>query len=275
MFQRQSHWLLSVVVVAVGAIGLGPTSARAQQTTFTPAATQVTPGVLGYRQLIEYDLYSDFEDYTAASAFSYGLTSASTIDLFVPVRYRTSEDRGDDFGLDDLYIGGRYRIYTHNFGPLDTLRVALRSRLYVPTGDDAFSSDSFDPQIGAAMTYIKDRHGLNLATCWRFNSGDDRTGVRRFGSGSDDAGQIFGSYAYRIQPAAFTAETSGGAWYVTAETETRYETNGDAELLLGGGLLYEGADIAFELGVRGPVWADVDNRSELELSVAAGVRLLF
>ena len=255
------------------ALLLVATPALAQQATFTPAATQPSAGVLSVRPLLAYDAFEGFDDLTATTDLAYGLTPSLAVGAIVPVRYRSD----GTFGPADVGVGAKLRVFRNDFGPLDTARAAVLAGVSLPVGDDAFSSDSFDPYLGGAFTLVTGRHGLGLAGTWRFNSGgEDGLGSdRRFGVGPDDAGEALGNYLFRLSPAEFGQATSGGAWYATIEAAGRYEADGSFEALVGPGLLYEGRDVAFELGVRVPAWSDLDGRAELEVSVVAGVRLLF
>ena len=54
-----------------------------------------------------------------------------------------------------------------------------------------------------------------------------------------------------------------------------YETNGDNEVLISPGILYEAVSWAFEASVQLPLARDLDHRPETDFSVLFGVRLLF
>jgi hypothetical protein len=258
------------------AVFVCPSVASAQQATFLPSATQPSTGVVSWRQLVEFKAFDGFDDTSAITQLSVGLTSEIALGLNVPVRYR-DDNLGDVLGLGDPKLSLKTRIYRNDFGPIDTSRVALITGVSLPAGDDEYTSGSFDPTIGLAWTYIEGRNGFGAAGSWRFNFGDDdeRRFIRRFGNGPDDAGQFAGNYVFRLTPATFGKGSSDGAWYFTAETGVEYETSGNAMLWLAPGILFEGRDAGFELAAHVPVASDVTNRSEEQWAVVAGFRLLF
>jgi len=79
------------------------------------------------------------------------------------------------------------------------------------------------------------------------------------------------AYLYRVTPAEFTAETDG-AWYALCELNGLYETNGDAELFVSPGLMYEAARWTLELSVQVPVWQSLDHRPAAEYLLSVGLR---
>ncbi len=246
--------------------------AAAQQALFTDAATQPSQNVFLLRQLIRYDqLEGGIDDLTYSASLFYGLTPEVSFSLRVPVRYRDGEDIDGAFGLDDVHAMAKWRVWKNDFGPLDTARLAVFGGASLPVGKDEFTSDSIDPMIGSVFTLIRGRHGINTAATWRFNSGDED--ALRFGSGPDDALRLDANYVFRIAPAEFNADNSGGGWYGFVELNSEYETNGDRSLFVAPGIMYEGSDVSFEAAIRVPAWNDVDHRPEEELAVSVGVRI--
>jgi hypothetical protein len=143
----------------------------------------------------------------------------------------------------------------------------------VPTSTAGFGSRSFDPQVGVTAMGIFGRHGLVQSLAWRFTTasaeepllpGDTTADVFSFGT----------AYLYRIAPEEFTVEHRG-AWYVTAEAVGTAETNGDVELMLMPGILYEGPRLVFELTVGVPIVQDLRHRPEASFTASIGVRILF
>ena len=256
--------------------------AAAQQAMFTDAATQPSSGVFLIRTVGMYERFEDdndlgldrqIDDYTLRTTLFYGVTREFALNLVQPVRERAGDDAA--FGFDDTMLMAKYRFYTNDFGPIDTARFSLIGGASVPTGVDAFTSDSVDPMLGGVFTLITGRHGFNADALYRFNSGDEDDAYVRPGSGPYDALRLDANYLYRLYPSQFNAANSGGSYYAFAEANGMYETSGDTEVLLAGGLMYEGSDIALEFGVRLPVYSEVDERPEERLGIGFGVRLLF
>jgi hypothetical protein len=156
---------------------------------------------------------------------------------------------------------------------IDTARFSVIAAVETPTGDDAFSSDSFDPVVGGVFTYIKGRHGFDAALRWEFNTGETPQPVRG-GMGSANVLFYDAAYLFRVSPAAFGAGPNA-ALYAIIEANGLYETNGDNEVLLSPGIMYEARNFASELSVQLPVWQEIESRPKTEFTVTAGLRWLF
>lgn len=210
-----------------------------------------------------------------------GLASDLSVEANLPI-YQSFFDRPApgqaDFdrratGLGDLDLTLKLRILQEDLGPVDTVRVSIYGGTEVPTSTAGFGSRSFDPQVGVTAMGIFGRHGIVQNLAWRFTTasaeepllpGDTTADVFSFGT----------AYLYRIAPEEFTVEHRG-AWYVTAEAIGTAETNGDVELMLMPGILYEGPRLVFELTVGVPIVQDLRHRPEASFTASIGVRILF
>jgi hypothetical protein len=252
----------------------------------------------------------EVKEYIASTELTYGLTGRLALTAYVPVIWQSVDSSladttggggggggggghdghggfpiptdptaslphalGSDFGLDDITIGFKWRVYKHDFGPIDTVRIAVLGALELPTGEDAFSSDSVDPIIGAAATYIHGRHGANASLQWKFNTGEHLYPVRG-GMGADDALFYNASWLFRILPDHYEATTKSATYFIL-ELNGIYETNGDDEILISPGIMYEHKHLAIELGVQLPIYQEMDHRPKTDFAVVAGIRLLF
>ena len=180
---------------------------------------------------------------------------------------------GSDFGLDDITVGFKWRLYEKDLGPIDTLRFALLGAVETPTGEDAYSSDSWDPIIGGVISYIQGRNGFNASLQWKFNTGEHPINLHA-GMGEDDTLFYNASYLFRVLPERYGAH-SKPATYRVFEGNGVYETNGDNELLFSPGIMYETRDMAFEFGVQIPAYQEIENRPKTNLTLTAGVRFFF
>jgi hypothetical protein len=79
------------------------------------------------------------------------------------------------------------------------------------------------------------------------------------------------AYLYRLFPAEFTLDSTGGL-YLVGELNTVYETNADVEMFLSPGIMWETARWVIEASVQLPVWTDIDFRGETEYVFFVGVR---
>lgn len=257
-----------------------------QEAMYTQAATMPSPGAYILREQIHFFRYGQNpvtgekqeDKYELSSALNIGLARALAVNIEVPMALkRTESAAGDtdwDKGVEDLDIMFKYRVHMENTGGVDTQRIAILGGASVASGDDRdFSSQSVNPKLGAVFTQVWGRHGFNQDLIYTFNTGGT-AGKNDGGNGPDDALAFDTAYLYRIYPSAYTSE-SEGAWYVTAEVNGLYETNGDVELRWSPGLMYEGRQFGFEVMAQFPLWNELDERAELDVALGVGVRLLF
>lgn len=254
--------------------------ALAQEAMYTAAATMASPHTIILREQVHlWRLGSDpvrgtdsTEVFEAETSIQYGLARGWSGTLDVPITQTnelTPGGESSDTGIDEVAATFKYRFYQHDSGGVDTIRAAAMFGSHLGLRD----SGRIDPHAGVVLTMVRGRYGFNQELGARLNTGGDEI-VNHGGEGPAEALVFNTSALYRIVPAAFTAE-SKGAWYVTGEVNGLYETNGDVELRWSPGLMYEGRDFAFELMAQLPLWADVDERAELDWGVGFGFRFLY
>lgn len=157
------------------------------------------------------------------------------------------------------------RFWKDHVNAMDTQRLALLAGCELRSGDFPFTNDAYNPILGLAYTQISDRHGVNAATVWNFTTDGTDDGAWPGMSNAD----LFCwnlAYLYRVDPVEYTADTEG-AWYALCEPNGLYETNGDAELFIAPGLMYEAARWTLKLSVQVPVWQALDYRPAAEYSL--------
>jgi hypothetical protein len=179
----------------------------------------------------------------------------------------------DVMGVGDATVLAKWRIWQADSSPLDTARLSLLGGAEIRTGDDPFTNDAYNPVIGLAYTQVFGRHGINVNPSWTFTTGgaSDPTYA---GMSTADLLRYNLAYLYRLFPAEYSADTHG-ALYATVELNGTYETNGDNELLISPGLMYEASRFALELAVQAPLWQDVAHRADTRYAIVAGVRWTF
>ncbi|MCA9282745.1 MAG: transporter [Phycisphaeraceae bacterium] len=280
------HSVLLVAVAALAAVFMPVREARAQAPIVSQAATQPAKGRLSIREqfmLMRMDNDPSGEDREVRQTMlhtiiDYGLTGNQSLSLRLPVIFRRINDddqhgRFHEDGIGDLTAIWKYRLWQHDTGPIGTKRFSIFAGAEIPVGNEDLTSDSFDPIIGVVYTQVQGRHGLNVDASWKFTTGgdDDGTGV---GDSLADLLRVNASYLYRIAPEQYQSDTNA-SWYAVAELNGMYETNGDTEVMLSPGLLYEHRRWAAEIGVQLPILQDVDHRLEHEWVFIVGVRFLF
>lgn len=263
----------------------GAEHARAQEAIYMPAATQPAKGRFYLRERLRYlrldddptGLNRSGDQFQLLSQLSYGVSSNVSLELDVPVTYRNISGAAGasihGIGVEDVTVRAKWRIWKEDYGPLDTGRLSLIGGVNIPTGDDDFSSDSLDFDFGAVYTHITGRHGFNVAAQYRLNTGSEDQPLL-IGEGNADLLRGDASYLYRLSPASF-ADSPDAALYGVIEFNSYYSTNGDMELFLSPGILYEARTWAFEAAVRVPVGASLDHSARTQIGVTVGVRVLF
>ena len=287
-------WLLSgsrpaagALVLALGIVVAGSASrAFGQEATNTPAATQ--PGVDKWylRERLQFISLGDdpspedrdLEKFVATTALTYGITRELSATLTLPLALSFEDPAGSSgtdsaFGAGDASLSFKWRPFQWDLNPVDSVRLAFFGGIEAPTGTGDLGSHSWDPFAGLVFTSILGRHGFNQALTYKFNMGGDEFSTLA-GDGPDDAFRYDTSYLYRIDPAAYSAETTA-ATYFTLELNGLYEANGDNEILFGPGILYEARTFALEATVGVPIVSDVDERPATELVITLGFRVLF
>lgn len=266
--------LLTMTVPAVG-----------QEVLYTPSATAPGKGIFGTRHIVTHERFDagnatipfDVDQTTVTNLLAYGITPDLTVSATLPMVYRDFDAppgvSGENFGVKDIELLFKYRFYQEDLGTIDTLRMSLVGGIELPSYDEGFSSESFDPFVGWAMTYIRGRHGIGAYASYKWNTGGATYEID-FGDGQSDAIQLDGSYLYRIDPAQYTAQTTRST-YLVMELNNRYETNGDYETLLSPGILIEAQRWAAEIAIRLPIAQSLDNRAEMDWAISAGLRFTF
>ena len=285
---RGARWM---VVSVLGAAGLGGGAAFGQEAQLTPAATQPGVGQFDLRTQYRVTEWGSADDTGVGGTTTHeswwklavGLTPRVSGSVEVPFMART--DAGDAVadadaaGAGDARLELKWRFWQgdptreERIGPLDTTRMAVFGGVSVPSGTGDLSAHAWRPHAGWVFTMVRGRHGFNQAITYTVATGTDREALMP-GMGVDDLFEFESAYLYRVWPGRFSAE-SDGAWYLTAEVEGLAETNGDIEVLVSPGILFEGRRLAAEASVRLPAFQEVDERAEVDWGVVFGVRVLF
>lgn len=171
-----------------------------------------------------------------------------------------------DTGFADIRLLAKYRFYQDDQRG-KTTRWAAIGGLEVPTFDDGFSSESFDPIIGTVWTHQEIEWEIDWDVLYKFNTAG---GVE----GDDELRADF-SATYRLLGGE--SETSG-PWglYAIGELNATYLTDGSTELLGSPGLQYITPNLILEAGVQLPLAVDMKSpRLERDVTLVFSVRFQF
>jgi hypothetical protein len=119
---------------------------------------------------------------------------------------------------------------------------------------------------GGVFSLVHDRHGFNASVLWEFYTGDD--------DDDSDSLRYDLSYLFRLSPTEYTENTEG-ALYAVVELNGNYGTNGDNQLFLSPGIMYEARTFTLDATIMIPVWQDLDYRADVEIAAGAGIRISF
>ena len=278
-----NHRMNTAAGMMLGTLGAMVTAgaAHAQEAMYTAAATMPSKGTVLLREQFFYAAYGDDPTHGVSHTnlfvldtnVSIGIERGLALYIDVPLETRQQHLQNGPRDTDTLVPSTdlmlKWRVYQDDSGGVDTLRIAV-------LGGVRFGSDgefSANPHLGAVLTKVWGRHGFNQELHYTFNTGTDSAN-NYGGTGTADAFAFNSAYLFRIEPEAYTSESTG-AWYFTAEMNGLYETNGDVELRFSPGLMYEGRDFGFEVMGQVPIYADVHHRAPLQWSIGVGVRFLF
>lgn len=213
------------------------------------------------------------KEYILLNQIAWGVSNKFSLQFDLPVVYADLDLSGpgdeNDFGLGDMTLLAKYRIFQDDPAPTDTTRVSLIGGLQIPGNVDLemdSSNDAWDPIIGAVFSTVQGRHGFNADALWEFYTGDE--------DDQSDSLRYDASYLYRLSPETYTADTTD-ALYAVAELNGFYGTNGDNEIYLSPGIMYESRKFTLDATVMIPVHQDVDHRGESEFLIGIGLRLSF
>lgn len=256
------------------------TQARAQAPINSDVALQPSEGHFIIRQQFRYseadfnkggaDL--DIQLLTSSTAVVYGVRQNFTLLLNVPtvvsrrIENNATGTSNTEGGLADLTALGKLRLYRNDFGPTNTARIDLLGGLQLPTGKDAFSSDSVDPIVGGVGTVTYGRHYMSADLLWKFNTAG--------GSMGEDLLRYDAAYIYRLWPNEYeigqTNQFNG-----VLELNGFHWTDGDDQLFLSPGIQYVTRRWIAEATVQLPIEHDLDSRPETEFLIGISLRVQF
>ncbi len=147
-------------------------------------------------------------------------------------------------GIGDVTFLAKYRFWQNDTRPRETFRLAALVGLNVRSGDSDFSSDSYDPIVGAVFTWRRDRNLFDADLIYQINTG---SGVFRH-----DALRYDLAYSYQLAPAVYDPNYNY-EWNAVAEINGRYTADGSHEVFLSPGIQYITEQWAIEASLQLPV----------------------
>lgn len=272
---RTQRWIIALVSAIVAAAI--PAGSDAGPINSTVAFTPREGGSILRLQYTysESDGRGDIQHVNASNlqaTYAYGVKQNLALILNIPYANRQVdrvdpklgrfEDAHD--GIADVTVLAKYRFWQKDLGPGRTVRWAVLGGLNIRSGDSDFTSDSYDPILGAVFTWRGGRHRLDADLIYRFN-----TGAGRF---RNDALRYDFSHSFRLFPVTFKPGQSFELDTV-AELNGMYIADGSHEVFLSPGLQFITERWTFETSIQLPVIQDfAGDPPEANYRFIAGIR---
>lgn len=220
--------------------------------------------------------------YAFSTMLAYGLRPDLTLMLRQTVMHQEMSMMGSterSTGLADLFVLAKYKAYRLNT-PEYTLGIAPTIGLELPTGDDSFTSDTWDLNTGL---YISGRRGrwatdFNIAYAWNGLLDRGKNGIAPGGELSLDlalAHQFSIGEKARASLAPVLELSYKKIWPDRLRGRD-VSNSGESVLYLSPGIKFSTSSLILEALVQVPVWQD-QKGSQLErgISVLVGARFMF
>jgi len=200
----------------------------------------------------------------------YGVTADLALQATVPIIYRKiafgSGVERSDTGVGDIPVLAKYRFYQED-KPGVTTRWAAIGGLEVPTFDDAFSSESFDPIIGTVWTHQERAWWIDWDILYKFNTA----------GGLDGEDELRGDVAASVRLLDGESDTIG-PWglYAIGEVNANYFTDGSVQIFVSPGIQWITPNLILEAGVQLPMVQNLAApRLEKDFTVVLSFRIQF
>ncbi len=181
------------------------------------------------------------------------------------IDFGSGEERSDT-GFGDIPLLAKFR-FSQDDEPGKTTRWAAIGGLEVPTFDNDFSSESFDPIIGTVWTHQELDWEIDWDVVYKFNTAG---GV----AGDDELRADFAA-TYRLLGGESDVR---GPWglYAIGELNGKYFTDGSTQLFGSPGLQFITPNVILEAGVQLPIGQDLKApRLETDFTVVLSFRIQF
>lgn len=201
---------------------------------------------------------------------AYGVTQDFAILGTVPYVLRDVEPTSGanviDTGVGDIPLLFKYRFYQDD-DPGVTTRWALLGGVEVPSGDDNFSSESFDPIIGTVWTHQRKEWWVDWDFVYKFNTVGGKDGDDALRADTAASIRLFAGEGDSVGPWAF---------YGIGEVNAKYLTDGSTQVFLSPGLQFITPRWILETGLQVPAYQDMKApRLENDFTTVLSFRIQF
>ena len=220
--------------------------------------------------------------YAFPIVIAYGFRPDLTLMVRQPIRHRNMSMAGSisrDTGLDDLFVLGKYRLYRRNTREY-TFGVASTLGLEFPTGDDDFTSRTWDLEPGLFASWRSGPWASDLSLAYKCNGFADR-GKDGLNPGDEVAADVALAHQFSIGKKADTSLAPVLEFNykrVSADRLSGHNVSNTGESLffVSTGLKFTESSFVVEALLQFPVWQDQEG-TQLEQGprLIVGTRLMF
>jgi hypothetical protein len=222
------------------------------------------------------------EMYAFPIVIAYGFRPDLTLLVRQPVKHRNMHVSGTvnrDTGLDDLFVLAKYKLFRQNTRDY-TLGIATTLGLEMPTGDDDFSSETWDLEPGLFTSWRSGPWQSDFSVAYKWNGFADE-GNNGLEPGNELSADLAFAHQFNLNEQADMS--------LTPVLELNYKhlsydelngqsvsNTGESLFFISPGLKFTKSSFILEALVQFPVWQDQEG-SQLKQGIRyiLGTRLLF
>lgn len=233
----------------------------------TPAAGHWTLRTTATRTLHEKTGDAPRRTQLTRTRFDYGLSDEHALFLDLPFRGRGHRH---DPTLGDASLGWKWRFQDLNNEEGNTQRASLSLGATLPTGADRHTAEETVPLAELAWMYTAERIGVGTSLAWQ-GAGEPYGRPLFAGESGEESLRLAAALTYRL----FLAKRDpgfGASTYLILEAIGTREDDGDTELAIAPGLLYEAPHFAAELSLAIPTHSELTDRPESKGALLFGLR---
>jgi len=246
----------------------------------TDVAIQPAEGELIYRSQVRYlhaseesgDPDGKLNRLLLPQTLVYGFSPEFSALVNAPLRYDDREGRapeGDNFGVADIKALGRYQVWKQQ-AYLEANAFTVLGGVEFPSGDNPFSSRSFDPIAGLVFSRVKNRLGVFADFTYQLNT-ENSDDFERGDELKWDA-----ALEYRLYPVEWTGGSNfsssvllelNGSYKQHSESDgSEVSNSGGTSIFISPGAQLQFKRVIFEISVQLPLLQNL-NGDQLETDV--------
>jgi len=222
------------------------------------------------------------DTYAFPVVVAYGFRPDLTLMVRQTVKHKKMSMGGSisrDTGSDDLFVLGKYKLYRRNTRKY-TFGIASTLGLEFPTGDDDFSSETWDLKPGLFTSWRSGPWGLDFSVAYKWNGFADR-GRGGINPGNELSLDWALAYQFSIGEKAYAAlapvlELSYRNIWPDRLNGQDIPNTGESVFYLSPGIKRSTSWLILEALVQAPVWQDQKgSQLKRDIGILIGSRFMF